>query len=83
MTTTNTGRRRGRATATGTGAGKGAIEYGVPQVADRPEPFVSRIGTQLAGPTAELKRLAVEMFARGLSARDIEAAFRYAEGTAY
>ncbi len=30
----------------------------------------------LAGRTAELERLAVEMFARGLSTRDIEAAFR-------
>jgi transposase-like protein len=69
------GYRRGRlATA------EGAIEYGVPQVADRPEPFVSRVRAGLAGRTAELERLAVEMFARGLSTRDIEAAFRDATG---
>jgi hypothetical protein len=30
----------------------------------------------VAGRTAKLERLAIEMFARGLSARDIEAAFR-------
>jgi putative transposase len=69
------GYRRGRlATA------EGSIEYGVPQVADRSEPFVSRVRASLAGRTAELERLAVEMFARGLSTRDIEAAFRDASG---
>jgi Transposase, Mutator family len=69
------GYRRGRlATA------EGPIEYGVPQVADRAEPFVSRVRARLAGRTAELERLAVEMFARGLSTRDIEAAFRDASG---
>jgi putative transposase len=69
------GYRRGRlATA------EGPIEYGVPQVADRAEPFVSRVRARLVGRTAELERLAVEMFARGLSTRDIEAAFRDASG---
>lgn len=59
------GYRRGRlATA------EGPIEYGVPQVADRAEPFASRGRAGLAGRTAELERLAVEMFARGLSTRD-------------
>jgi transposase-like protein len=48
----------------------------VPQVTDRAEPFVSRLRARLAGRTAELERLAIEMFARGLSTRDIEAAFR-------
>ena len=41
---------------------EGSIEYGVPQVADRAEPFVSRVRARLAGRTAELERLAVEMF---------------------
>ena len=59
---------------------EGAIEYGVPQVADRADPFVSRIRAGLAGRTAELERLAVELFARGLSTRDIEATFRDADG---
>jgi hypothetical protein len=48
----------------------------VPQVAHRAEPFVSRVRARLAGWTAELERLAVEMFARGPSTRDIEAAFQ-------
>ena len=69
------GYRRGRLPTA-----EGAIEYSVPQVADRPEPFVSRVRAGLAGRTAELERLAVEMFARGLSPRDIEAAFRDATG---
>jgi transposase-like protein len=65
------GYRRGRLRTA-----EGPIEYGVPQVADRAEPFVSRIRARVAGRTAELERLAIEMFARGLSTRDIEAAFR-------
>jgi putative transposase len=69
------GYRRGRLRTA-----EGAIEYSAPQVADRAEPFVSRVRAGLAGRTAELERLAVEMFARGLSARDIEAAFRDATG---
>ena len=64
------GYRRGRlATA------EGPIEYGVPQVADRAEPFASRVRAGLARRTAELERLAVEMLARGLSTRDIDEAF--------
>ena len=79
------GAARGPAIATATGASRlrtaeGAIEYGVPQVADRAEPFVSRVRAGLAGRTAELEQLAVEMYARGLSTRDIEAAFRDASG---
>jgi transposase-like protein len=69
------GYRRGRLRTA-----EGAIEYGVPQVADRPEPFVSRVRAGLAGRTAELERLAVEMYARGLSTRDVEAAFRDTTG---
>jgi putative transposase len=56
------------------------IEYGVPQVADRAEPFASRVRAGLAGRTTELEQLAVEMYARGSSTRDIEAAFRDAAG---
>src|SRR2546428_1278024 len=59
---------------------EGPIEYGVPQVAARAEPFVSRVRAGFAGRTAELEQLAVEMYARGLSTRDIEAAFRDASG---
>jgi putative transposase len=69
------GYRRGRLRTA-----EGPIEYSVPQVADRAESFGSRVRAGLAGRTAELERLAVEMFARGLSTRDIEAAFRDATG---
>jgi len=70
------GYRRGRLRTA-----EGPIDYGVPQVADRAEPFISRVRARLAGRTAELERLAIEMFARGLSTRDIEAAFRDDTGT--
>ena len=60
---------------------EGPIEYGIPQ-ADRAEPFVSRVRARLTGRTAELERLAIEMFARELSTRDIEAAFRDNTGRA-
>jgi putative transposase len=49
-------------------------------VADRAEPLVSRVRECLAGRTAELEQLAIEIYARGLSTRDIEAAFRDASG---
>jgi putative transposase len=54
---------------------EGSVEYAVPQVSDREEPFRSRIRSLLGKRTEELERLAVEMYARGLSVRDIEAAF--------
>jgi transposase-like protein len=54
---------------------EGAIEYSAPQIADRSAPFHSRIREVVRGRTEELEALAVEMYARGLSTRDIEAAF--------
>ena len=45
------GYRRGRLRTA-----EGAIEYGVPQVADRPEPFVSRVRVGLAGRTLDPQR---------------------------
>ena len=59
---------------------EGAIVYGVPQVADRSERFRSQIREIIKGRSGELERLAVEMYARGLSTRDIEAAFTDASG---
>src|SRR5207247_4991630 len=50
------GYRRGRLRTA-----EGAIEYGVPQVADRAEPFVSRVRASLAGRTAALEQLAGEV----------------------
>jgi putative transposase len=54
---------------------EGTIEFAVPQVSDTSEPFRSRIRGVIRGRTEELQRLAVEMYARGLSVRHIEAAF--------
>ena len=59
---------------------EGAIEYSAPQIADRDEPFCSRIREVVRGRTEELEALAVEMYARGLSTRDIEAVFAGADG---
>ena len=39
------------------------------------EPFVSNVRAALSGRTGELERLAVELYARGLSTRDIEDTF--------
>jgi putative transposase len=54
---------------------EGAIEFAVPQLADMAQPFRSQIREVIRGRTEELERLAIEMYARGLSVRDIEAAF--------
>lgn len=54
---------------------EGTIEYSTPQIADRREPFRSRIREVVRGRTEELEALAGEMYARGLSTRDIEAVF--------
>ncbi len=59
---------------------EGAIEYSTPQIADRSEPFRSRIREVVRGRTEELETLAVEMYARGLSTRDIEAVFADGDG---
>jgi putative transposase len=59
---------------------EGAIDYSAPQIAERAEPFRSRIRQILRGRTEELEALAVEMYARGLSTRDIEALFADAAG---
>jgi putative transposase len=54
---------------------EGAVDYSAPQVRDTAEPFVSSVRAALSGRTRELERLAVELYARGLSTRDIEDAF--------
>lgn len=59
---------------------EGALEFMVPQVSDRATPFESKLRAQLAGRTEELDRLAVEMYARGLSTRDIEKTFSDTSG---
>jgi hypothetical protein len=59
---------------------EGEIAYSAPQIADRAEPFRSRIREIMAGRTEALEALAIEMYARGLSVRDIEALFADADG---
>ena len=54
---------------------EGAIEYSAAQIADRSEPFCSRLREIAGGRTEALEALAVEMYARGLSTRDIEGLF--------
>ena len=54
---------------------EGAVDYAAPQLRDTPEPFVSAIRQALSGRTEALEDLAVELYARGLSPRDIEDAF--------
>lgn len=61
---------------------EGEIGYAVPQVSDREKPFHSRLRALLGGRTNELERLAIEMYARGLSTRDIEDATRSDHGEA-
>lgn len=58
---------------------EGVIEYGVPQVRGLAG-WQSEIRAALGGKSEELERLAVEMYARGLSMRDIEAAFTGTDG---
>lgn len=55
-------------------SGEGAIEFSVPQVRGIAG-WRSQVREALAGRSEELERLAIEMYARGLSVRDIEAAF--------
>src|ERR1044071_7990842 len=54
---------------------EGRIEYGVPQVRGTAEPFRSAIREALGSRSEELEWLAIEMYARGLSVRDVEVAF--------
>jgi putative transposase len=59
---------------------EGPIEYATPQVRGTPEPFHSPLRAVIDGRSDELERLAIEMYARGLSTRDIEAATRGEDG---
>ena len=59
---------------------EGPVEVAVPQVRGAGEPFRSALMGFLEGNSDVLERLVVEMYARGLSARDIEDAFRDVTG---
>lgn len=59
---------------------EGAIDVRVPQVRDAGEAYRSNLMTFLDGNSDVLERLVTEMYARGLSTRDVEDAFRDATG---
>jgi putative transposase len=59
---------------------EGALHVKVPQVRDAGEPYRSNLMTFLEGNSEVLERLVTEMYARGLSTRDVEDAFRDATG---
>ena len=59
---------------------EGEIVVQVPQVRDAPETYRSRLMSFLRGNSDVLERLAVEMYARSLSTRDIEIALEEATG---
>jgi putative transposase len=59
---------------------EGAIGVRVPQVRDAGQPYRSSLMGFLEGNSEVLERLVTEMYARGLSTRDVEDAFRDATG---
>jgi len=59
---------------------EGPIDIALPQVRGAGEPFRSPLMTFLDGNSEVLDRLVTEMYARGLSTRDVEDAFRDATG---
>jgi putative transposase len=59
---------------------EGAIDVAVPQVRGAGEPYRSSLMSFLDGNSDVLDRLVTEMYARGLSTRDVEDAFRDATG---
>lgn len=61
---------------------EGAVQVFKPQVRDVEEPFQPRVLEHFAQDTLSLLRLVIEGYARGLSTRDVEAAFRDDRGGA-
>ena len=59
---------------------EGEIGVQVPQVREAPEPYHSDLMATLRGNSSVLERLAVQMYTRGLSTRDIEDALYEATG---
>lgn len=59
---------------------EGAFEVAVPQVRGGQQPFRSSLMGLLDGNSEVLERLVCEMYARGLSTRDVEDGFRDATG---
>jgi putative transposase len=59
---------------------EGQVTVQVPQLRDTDEPYRSKIMEAMGRSTAVLERLVTQMYARGLSTRDIEAALEEATG---
>jgi len=59
---------------------EGSLAVSLPQVRGLAEPYQSRLLSLLGAKTEVLEKLAVELYARGLSTRDVEAAFTAATG---
>jgi putative transposase len=59
---------------------EGAVHVRLPQVRGTAEPYRSNLMTFLDGNSDVLERLVTEMYARGLSTRDVEDAFKDATG---
>lgn len=59
---------------------EGEVEFAVPQVRDIDNAAIAAVKDRLKGRTEDLEHLALEMYARGCSTRDIEAAFRGDDG---
>lgn len=60
--------------------GEGEVTVQVPQVREAAETYRSHIMALIRGNSEVLERLAIEMYARGLSTRDIEEAIEQATG---
>ena len=61
---------------------EGEVRFGVPQLRDIDPSALTALRDALKGRTAALEDLALEMYARGCSTRDIESIFRDGEGRA-
>ena len=59
---------------------EGRLQVDVPQIRDAQQPFRSKLFDLLKGDSQMLEYLATEMYARGLSTRDIAAAFTDEDG---
>ncbi len=60
--------------------GEGEVRYAVPQVRDADVTPISELRERMSGRTEAVEKLAIEMYARGCSTRDIEAIFADEKG---
>lgn len=60
--------------------GEGEVSYAIPQVREADATAIAELRERLSGRTEALEKLAIEMYARGCSTRDIEAIFADEQG---